>query len=282
MQDINCTRVTWIYMMRNKSDVGSIFPTFLKHVKTQYGFDVKTVRSDNAPAFPQLIKDHGIIHQFSCAYTPQQNLVVERKHQHLLNVARALLFQSNIPLAYWSDCVLTVVFLINRTPSLLLNKLSPYEVLCKKAPDYKFLRSFGCLCYASTYAKDRNKFTPRASSCIFLGYSSGYKGYKVLDIDNNQIFVSRNVTFHETIFPFKDKSTQPFDNSLFTETVLPMSTPVSLDPITTLPAQCDPVIPVIPSPVVHVIPLQPSTTTGSTDTVASGVGQVEQPIARSR
>ena len=131
----DCTRVTWIYMMRNKSDVSSIFPTFIKHVHTQYNTSI----SDNAPeAFTQLIIEHVITHQFSCAYTPQQKSVVERKHQHLLNVARALLFLSNVPLVYWSDCVLTAVFLINHTPSLLLNKLYPYEVLRKKTPDYHF------------------------------------------------------------------------------------------------------------------------------------------------
>lgn len=78
------------------------------------------------------------------------------------------MFQSNMPLIYWSECVLTTVFLVNRTPSLLLNKLSPYEVLFHKAPDYSFLRSFGCLCYVSTHHKDRNKFTPRAVPCEIL------------------------------------------------------------------------------------------------------------------
>lgn len=181
----DCTRVTWIYMMRNKSDVHYIFFAFIKYVQTQYQSVIKKLRSDNAPelAFSQLITYLGIVHQFSCAYTPQQYSVVEHKHLHLLNVAHALLFQSQVPLAYWSDCVLTAVFLINRTPSLLLNKRSPYEVLCKKVPDCDFLRTFGCLCYASTYPKDRTKFTPRASSCVFLGYASGYKGYKVLDLD---------------------------------------------------------------------------------------------------
>lgn len=47
---------------------------------------------------------------------------------------------------------------------------------------------------------------PRALSTIFLSYPSNYKGYKRLDIETNIVFISKDVVFHETIFPFKDGS----------------------------------------------------------------------------
>lgn len=239
----DCTRVTWIYFLRNKSDVNTVFPAFIQHVQRQYNSVIKSIRTDNAPelVFSDIIRQTGMVHQFSCAYTPQQNSVVERKHQHILNVARSLLFQSKVPLMYWTDCVSTAVFLINRTPSLLLDKKSPYEKLVGKQPDYTFLRSFGCLCYVSTLNKDRHKFTSRADSCVFLGYSPGYKGYKVLNLDTQQIFISRNVVFKETIFPYHSLDTTDSLDDLFPKTILPLSTPVSLDSViqvhpVTLPA----------------------------------------------
>lgn len=223
----DCTRMTWVYMLKNKSDVSEIFPSFIRLVQTQFQKTIKAIWSDNAPelAFTSLLNEHGILHHFSCPYTPQQNSVVERKHQHLLNVARALLFQSNITLGYWPECILTATFLINRLSSPLLGFKSPFELLLGKLRDYTGLKNFGCLCYVSTLLKDRNKFSPRARPCVFLGYPTGYKGYKVFDLESHSVSIFRNVIFHEQDFPIKTSEFLSEAVDMFPNTFLHLPVP---------------------------------------------------------
>ena len=88
--------------MKSKLDVKHLLPSFYTMVYTQFNIGIKSIRFDNAIEFSLIdfYSAHGIVHQKSCAYTPQQNSVVERKHQQLLNVARSLKLQSNLPYAY--------------------------------------------------------------------------------------------------------------------------------------------------------------------------------------
>lgn len=123
-----------------------------------------------------------------------------------MNVARALRFQSNVPMSYWSDCVLTIVYIINRTSTPLRNNKTPYEKHLNTLPSYKHMKVFGCISFASTLSHGRKKFNPSGRKCIILDYPFGVKGYKLMDLETEQVFISRDVIFHETVFPFKTNS----------------------------------------------------------------------------
>ena len=191
--------------MKYKSKASSMIQSFYNLILSQFNLPIRVIRSDNGPEFAlnSFYASKGIMHQLSCVETPQQNLVVERKHQHLLTMARALRFQANLPLKFWGDCVLTAAYLINRTPSPLLQNITPYEKLLDHSPSYGHLRIFGCLCFVSTLSRDGTKFDVRAKPCMFIGYPFGTKGYKVYELATKTCFVSIDVVVKETIFLFK-------------------------------------------------------------------------------
>ena len=93
----DCTRVSWIYLLKNKSDVSHIFPIFCTMVQNQFGTKLKKIRSDNARDYFNQILFHwfqkeGIIHESSCITTPQQNGCRRGKTVILLSVLKPYCF----------------------------------------------------------------------------------------------------------------------------------------------------------------------------------------------
>ena len=114
----------------------------------------------------------------------------------------SLLAQASMPLKYWDEAFLSAVYLINRLPTKLLDFSTPLEILEKIKPDYASLRIFGCACYPNLHPFNARKLEYCSKQCAFLGYSNLHKGYKCLDISSGRIYISRDVIFDETIFPF--------------------------------------------------------------------------------
>lgn len=180
-------------------------------VQTQFEVKVKCVRTDNGgeftgASFQTLLTDHGINHQKTTPYMPQQNGMVERKHRHLLQLARSLMMEASMPDQFWAHSLLMATHIINRLPTVVLEWRTPYELLYGRQPDYSTLKVFGCLAYATNTKPHKGKFEARAYRCALLGFSPGQKAYKLYNMDTKQILISSDVIFYENIFPFKSMS----------------------------------------------------------------------------
>ncbi|KAK9125652.1 hypothetical protein Scep_014498 [Stephania cephalantha] len=242
------SRFTWTYLLQCKSTTSRTIESFLLFVQTHFSQTVKTIRTYNGTEFinqqcTTLFSKLGIVHQKSVPYSPQQNGVVERKHRHLLQVARALMFQSNFPKKFWGDSILTSTFLINRLPTSLLDWKSPFQVLFGHSPDYNFLKTFGCLCFAANILPSKDKFDTRSFKSVFLGYAPAQKAYRLYNFSNNSVFVSRDVVFYENVFPFRSSSFSSSDSPMLP---LPLADD-SDSPSLSVPSQVLPVSPTSPS-----------------------------------
>jgi hypothetical protein len=196
------SRYTWIYLMKNRSEVLTIYRDFAKMVQTQYSKAIKVFRSDNAREYRQtdfstILKHYGTIFHTSCAGTSQQNGRAERKLRHILDTVRALTNAASTPVSFWGEAALTAVYTINRCPSPVVQNTTPYERLFGTAPNYSLLKVFGCVCFVLLQPHERTKLQPRSQLCCFLGYGLEEKGYRCYDPVAKRLRVSWHVVFWE-------------------------------------------------------------------------------------
>ena len=119
-------------------------------------------------------------------------------------------------MSFWGDCVQCAVHVINKMPLSVLKGKSPFEVLFGKKPDYSHLKVFGCLFYVSILKRKRHKFMPRAHKSVFIGYSLSQKGYKIHNLENKEVIVSKDVVFFEQHFPYhQEDDTNKLRNLFF-------------------------------------------------------------------
>lgn len=150
-----------------------------------------------------MLHEKGILHHRSCPYTPQQNGVAERKHRHILDVARTLLLESSVPTSFWVEAISTAVYLINRQSSPRLHNDTPYYRLFAIHPSYTLLHTFGCVCFVHLPPHERTKLSAQSVKCVFVGYAPGQKGYVCYDPFLKKTRISRNVIFLESQYYFQ-------------------------------------------------------------------------------
>jgi transposase InsO family protein len=100
------SRYMWLSLLANKSDALAAVQQFQARVEVETGRRLRVLRTDNRGEFTSVtFTEHcvknGIKHQHTAPYTPQQNGVVERRNQSVVNMARSLLKSRELPAAFW-------------------------------------------------------------------------------------------------------------------------------------------------------------------------------------
>ena len=108
----DCTRMCWVYFLRNKSEVFGIFKKFKSTVELQSGYKLKKLRSDRggeyiSVEFREFCEEIGMERQLTVAYTPQQNGVAERRNRTIVEMARCMMTEKGVPFDFWAEAVNT-------------------------------------------------------------------------------------------------------------------------------------------------------------------------------
>ncbi|CAJ2673651.1 unnamed protein product [Trifolium pratense] len=200
-----CTKYTWLYFLKRKSDALSAFTQFNALVSTQFQTKIKSLQSDwggEYRSISTLLTSLGINHRVTCPHTSHQNGTVERRHRSIVEIGLTLLSHANMPLNFWDHSFTTAVFLLNRLPTASLHHFtSPYHALYNKIPDYSSIKGFGCTCFPHLRPYNSHKLDFRSTKCVYLGPSPHHKGYKCLSPDG-RVYISKDVVFNELEFPY--------------------------------------------------------------------------------
>ena len=199
------SRKVWIYFLKTKDEAFTSFTEWKKMVETQSERKLKRLRTDNGlefcnQKFDGFCKKEGIVRHRTCTYTPQQNGVAERLNRTIMNKVRSMLSESGLDKKFWAEAASTSVYLINRSPSSVVENKIPEELWTSVILSLECLRRFGCIVYIHS---QEGKLDPRAKKGVFVGYPSGVKGFRVWLIDEKKCDISRNVVFREDMM-YKD------------------------------------------------------------------------------
>ncbi|GKA88020.1 retrovirus-related pol polyprotein from transposon TNT 1-94 [Tanacetum coccineum] len=209
MKFVPCTRCAFLL------EVSSVVPSTnklfeapkaiikcIKNIQVSLNSTVRNVRTDNVTEFVnqtlrEFYENVGILHQISVARTPQQNGVVERRNQTLVEAARTMLIFSKAPLFLWAEAINTTCYTQNRSLIRLRYNKTPYELMQDKKPNISLFHVFGALCYPTNDNDDLGKLDAKANIGIFVGYALAKKAFRIYNKRTRKIIETIHVTFDE-------------------------------------------------------------------------------------
>ena len=208
------TGYSWIYFIPNKASntVLALFKRWLAMVERQSGKKLKFFFTDGGKeytgetvknTFTTFLKDSGIEHDTTTAYSSPSNGTAERLNRTLFDMARPALIKSKIPTPFWAEALDSANKVRNRLPTKsLANNKSPHEAWFGKKPSLKHLRQFGCVAFhrvPDEIITKGAKLDPRSIKCCLLGYI-GNRLYRLWNPEQQKLIISRDAKFHEDEF----------------------------------------------------------------------------------
>nr|GEV94002.1 retrovirus-related Pol polyprotein from transposon TNT 1-94 [Tanacetum cinerariifolium] len=198
------SRFTWVRFLRTKDEAPEAIIKCIKNIQVRLNATVCNVRTDNESEFinqtlREFYKNVGISHQTSVARTPQQNNIVERRNQTIVESARTILIFSKAPLFLWAEAINTACYTQNCSLIFLLYNNTPYELMQDKKLDLSFFHVFGTLCYPTNDNDDMCKLDTKSDIGIFVGYAPAKKAFRIYNRRTRKTMETIHVTFDEMI-----------------------------------------------------------------------------------
>ncbi|GKB98451.1 retrovirus-related pol polyprotein from transposon TNT 1-94, partial [Tanacetum coccineum] len=107
-----------------------------------------------------------------------------RTNRTLVEAARTMLSAAKVPLFFWAEAIATTCFTQNCLLVIPRREKTPYHI-------------FGSLCYIVRDGKNLDKMKEKGNACIFVGYSTQSRAYRVFNKRTRVIVETIHVNFDE-------------------------------------------------------------------------------------
>ena len=206
------TRKTWIRYAKSKAEFPSVYAQWEKEVQNETKLHPVLFMPDGGTEFTcrklrKILEESGTLFQTTCPGNPNQNPFVERMNGTVCDKTRKILEQACMPIKYWEDASKYVVEIQNSMPHSSLDYDTPNKRWDPRRPDKtkERARAFGCeVWFLANNSQQIRKGVPKYRKGVFLGFSDGQHGYKILDLASRRSVVTRDVCFVEHKFPFSE------------------------------------------------------------------------------
>ncbi|GKA09962.1 retrovirus-related pol polyprotein from transposon TNT 1-94 [Tanacetum coccineum] len=196
------TTYTWTHFLRSKDETPEVLIDFLRLVQRGLHAQVIIVRTDKGIGFlyktlHEYFAQEGIEHQTLTARTPEQNGIVERRNCTLIEAARTMLSAANVPLLFWAEAIATACCTQNHSLVIPRHEKTPYHIINGQKLSVKFFHIFGSLCYIVRDGQNLDKMKTKGDACIFVGYSTQSRAYRVFNKRTRVLVETIHVNFDE-------------------------------------------------------------------------------------
>jgi transposase InsO family protein len=202
---VDChSRNGWKFFLKTKDQASNFIKDFISEQETQMGKKVKRIRTDGGTEFvnaelESFLKEKGIILETSAPYTQQQNGVAERFNRTTSEHALAMIKDAGLTDGFWPEAHEYASYVRNRSPTRVLDKITPHEAYYGKKPNVSALRIFGSKCHVRVPPEKRKKSDAHSIDGIFCGMIRHTKGYRIWIPKQHKMIKSRNVIVYEKI-----------------------------------------------------------------------------------
>nr|GEY34147.1 hypothetical protein [Tanacetum cinerariifolium] len=108
-----------------------------------------------------------------------------------------MLSAAKVPLLFWAEAIATACFTQNRSLIIPQRDKIPYHIINDQKPSVKFFHIFGSLCYILRDGENLDKIKEKGDACIFVGYSTQSRAYRVFNKRTRVIVETIHVNFDE-------------------------------------------------------------------------------------